>query len=347
MRAAFLSKEGFVIKEIPEPKLHDVGIVLKVEACGICGSDIRIWRKREELSEPVIRGHEITGTVVETKGEVPYQIGMRLALGADVNCLNCSYCRRGHYNLCVNKKILGNDLPGGFVQYMVLDKYLLEHGIINELPENVDFVEGTIAEPLSSIIAMQRRLNIGVGDVVVVFGAGPMGCLIANLSLMLGTRVILVDLIESRLKKARDILGDSVIYANSSENNVEALVKDVTNNIGADFAIVAAPSSQAQQLAVYVVRKRGTVVLFGGLPQTEPFTSLDANRIHYYEINVVGSFSYNPWDHKMALEFLSQKKIDARKYVKEFPLDMIEDVFEEISEGKNIEYLKAVINPWR
>ncbi len=347
MKAAFLTKEGFVLENIPDPALKGDGVILKVEACGVCGSDLRAWRYRKNISKRIIRGHEVAGIVVEKRGNVPYEIGTKLALGADINCLECPYCRRGEYNLCINKKILGNDVPGGFAQYMVLDKHVIEHGIINEMPESMDFSEGAFAEPLSSVVALNRRFRIGLGDVVVIFGSGPMGCLNANVSLISGAAVILADISQQRLEIAKDILGASVVYVNNAKEDLKEIVMELTGGQGADFAITAAPSSAAQKQSIHLLKRRGTTIFFGGLPHDASDTFLNANLIHYYEITVTGSFSYNPWDHKLALKLLSQKKIDARKYIKEFPLEKISDVFEELSEGKNKDYLKAIIKPWR
>ncbi len=347
MKAAFLTREGFKVREVPEPVLKGDGVILKVEACGVCGSDLRAWRDRENIPEEIIRGHEIAGTVVEAKGEIPYGVGTRLAVAADINCLKCFYCKKGEYNLCDNKKILGRDIPGGFAQYMLLDEYMIEHGIVNEMPEGMKFVEGAFAEPLSSVVALHRRFPMNSDRTVVVLGSGPMGCLHADLSKLSGAKVVLADISQERLEAAKEVLKNSVIYVNNSREDLIRIVKDVTKGIGADLVIVAAPSPSAQSQALHLSRKRGIIVFFGGLPPDRPEVSLNANLIHYNELIVTGSFSYNPSDHRHALELLAQKKIDASRYIKEFPLEDIESVVEELSEGKNIDYLKAVIRPWR
>jgi len=334
--------------EIPKPLPLEDQVLLKVEACGVCGSDTRTWRSGPPRGQgPLIMGHEVVGTVVAKGPAAPkeFQEGSRWALGADINCGSCYFCMRGLYNLCLRKKIIGRVVPGGFAEYMLLDTEMINHGIFHPVMEGFSASDATLAEPLSSVVHLQERICVGPEDFVVVFGAGPIGCLHVELAHIRGARTALVEVSEKRWKLARELLPvDHLI--NAKHQSPVALVKELTGGLGADVAIVACPSASAQAQAVELVRKRGKVVVFGGLPEGKPFATLNANLIHYGEISVIGAFSYSPRHHALALELITSGKIKARKYITEFSLEELPQVFETLSDPeRGTGILKAVVLP--
>lgn len=349
MKAAVLSSAcDLRIVETSDPNPTGTQILLRVEACGICGSDLRMWRDGPPGNKgAVILGHEIAGVIVFVGSELRtrWQEGMRLAVAADVNCGICYYCRRGMYNLCENKKIIGRDLPGGMAEFMVLDKNVLEYGIVHPVPEGVSASEAAMAEPFASVVHLQRRLNIRPGDIVIVFGAGPIGCLHVEMAKLLGAEVVLLEVDEERLEHVKNIV-PADHFSNPNKAETYKLVQEITRGVGADVAIVACPSASAQALAIELVKKSGVVVFFGGLPQHSPLTILNANIIHYREIKIEGAFSYCPWDHAIALRLIASKKILVNKYITEYPLAEVPNVFASLTDptrGKKI--IKAVIIP--
>jgi len=349
MRAAVLyGARDLRIVDIPTPTIGRYGLLLKIEACGVCGSDLRTWKEGLSLGqEPFIMGHEIVGRVVERGPEGPnaFDLGVRVVLGADINCGICYYCQRGLYNLCINKKIIGRDIPGGYAEYIWLDKHILENGIIslienNDLPSSI----ATIAEPLSSVLNVHERLSTGPEDVVVIIGGGPIGCLHAKVAQMRGAVTILADINEKRLSAAEKLIGSGIFVHSATENLLDR-VKHVTNSLGADIAIVACSSKSAQQQAVELVKKRGTVVFFGGLPRTDSITQVDANLIHYGEITITGAFSYAPWHLHLAINLLSSGRINVQELVREYPLDSAPELFQSLGTGEQAEILKPVLIP--
>lgn len=343
--AALFGARDLRVIEVPYPSPTETQILLKVEACGICGSDLRMWREGPLPGQTgVIPGHEVAGVIVfvgsKTSGK--WREGEKIALAADVNCAQCYYCQRGMYNLCENKKIIGRDIPGGLAEYMVLNEEILERGIIHGVPEGLSASEAAMAEPLASVIHLQRRLNIGPGTSVVVFGAGPIGCLHVELVKMRGAEVILVEIDKSRLEYVRNIVPADYFATNPSET--ADLIYNLTQGVGVDIAIVACPSASAQAQAVELARKGGTVVLFGGLPSSNPYTTLNANIIHYREIQILGAFSYCPWDHKDALRLLATRKINIQKYITEFDLQQASEVFALLADPEsNKRVIKGII----
>lgn len=347
MRAAVIRGPGVIdVKELPDPKVPRGGMLVRVQACGICGSDLRSYRFGLKVDLPwQIPGHEVAGEVIAVgEGVTQWKVGDRIALAADVTCGECPYCRRGFPNLCEKHRVLGVHLPGGMAEILSLDQEVLEHGIVHRIPDGVDFVAAAMAEPASSVMAAQEDVGITAGEAVVVIGAGPMGTLHAESAVARGARVFLLDLAADRLEVARTIVPEARMVHTAAEDPI-AVVREATGGLGADVAISAAPSAAAIHLAVNIVCKRGRVVVFGGLPKEHSAVTLDANRIHYDEITIRGAFSYRPKHHAQALDYIAKGLIKAERYIThKLPLDQVEEGFKLLAEGKA---LKVMITPNR
>jgi len=341
--AVFKDIENIVVEEILVPECPEEGVLVKVISCGICGSDVRNYSSglRDNIKNQII-GHEIGGIIEEVGGRVKnYKVRDRLAIAPDISCGECIYCRMNFPNLCANHKMIGAHFPGGFAQYIPLTKEILQKGIIHKMPENISYDEAALSEPLSSVVACQERVNVSLGDNVAIIGDGPIGCLHASLARARGaSKIIVVGLL--RLKELEKFDIDYVIDA-GRQDPVEEVLK-FTGGKGVDIAIVANPVASTQEQAVEMVRKRGQVVIFGGVSKQNPFTSLNSNIIHYNELSIIGSFSYHPEHHRKALEYISQKKIDSKKFINlSLPLEKIVEGILAAREGKA---LKVVIHPW-
>jgi L-iditol 2-dehydrogenase len=208
------------------------------------------------------------------------------------------------------------------------------------MPATLGFREGALAEPLSSVQACHADIGTALGDTVLVLGAGPIGCLHTAIARLRGARVILSEPNELRRRMAERFGPDLVI--DPTTEDVVAVVHEATERRGADSAICANPVAATHRQAVAAVRKGGTVVLFGGLPGSAPMTALDANRIHYDEIRVVGSFSYHPEYHRRALALLEGRQVDSDAIVTHtFPLERVDEAFRTMAAG---EALKVMID---
>ncbi|GIK64677.1 MAG: alcohol dehydrogenase [Chloroflexota bacterium] len=346
MKASVYRGPGQVrCEEVPKPTLPADGVMLKVTACGICGSDLRTYRHgmRGNLNFQIL-GHEISGVVDEVGAQVTdYQVGDRLAVAADIHCHQCYYCKKALYNLCENWQLIGTHQPGGMAEYMLLTHEILTHGIIHRIPDTLEDLPSALAEPSSSVIWAQQILQIEPGDLVVVFGDGPIGALHVQVARARGAKAVVVGLTGERLDMFRQReLGALRVFDNNT-HDVVAEVKALTGGRGADVAIVAAPAKSPQAQAVNLVRKRGKVALFGGLPKTDPLTELDSNRIHYDEISVIGTFSYHPDIHGVALDMLDRRLIQADKIITAtFPITETAAAFEAALQARE---LKVVIIP--
>ncbi len=346
MKAAFLTgPRTLEVREVPKPTCPEDGLVLKVGACGICGSDLRRWKEgTAEGVEENTPGHEIAGEVIAVGDRVTrFQVGDRLAVAPDIHCGHCWYCERGMGNLCDNLRFIGitPDIPGGFAEQVVLTRDILENGIVHKMPADMSFRLGALAEPLSSVIAAHDKAGTSLDDVVVVMGAGPIGCLHIMVAKARGARVIVSQPSATR-RAAAARFGPNALVDPFNQDLV-AFVKDFTAGLGASIAICANPIAATQAQAVELTRKSGRIVLFGGLPKANPLTTLDGNKIHYGEREVVGAFSYHPTQHEAAVNLLHRGVIPAEMLISHtMPLADIGAAFETAASGEG---LKVIVEP--
>jgi L-iditol 2-dehydrogenase len=344
VKAALLTgPEMFSVRDLPDPPVPGDGLVLDVKACGVCGSDLRRWKEGPpEGSGGAIPGHEAAG-VVSAVGPAcgKFRPGDRLAVAPDIHCGACWYCSRGLFNLCDSLRLLGitAGYPGGFAGKFALSGEVLSNGIVNPVPEGLSFEHAALSEPCASVIACHRKIGTRAGETVVVMGGGPIGCIHIAMAGSLGASVILSEPNASRRKMAERFRPRRIV--DPSAGDLRAVVFDATEGLGADSVICANPFAETQKQAVEIVRKGGRVVLFGGLPKRNPLTTLDGNRIHYGEVEVIGSFSYHPSHHREALGLLQQKQIPADLLITHrFPLEEIGAAFGAAAGG---EALKVMI----
>jgi L-iditol 2-dehydrogenase len=344
MKAAYLiGPETFQLRDVEEPQPPPDGLVLDVKACGVCGSDLRRW-KEGPGPEPVIAGHEIAGVVSAVGDNVrDYRAGEQLAVAPDIHCGKCYYCQRNLYNLCDQLHFLGitAGYPGGFTEKMILTREVLDLGVVHRMPAGMPFSWGALAEPCSSVLASHDRACTNLNDTVLILGAGPIGCLHIAVAQARGARVILSEPSPIRREMAGAFRPDLII--DPFQEDLVEQVKQFTNGLGADIAVCANPIAATQAQAVNAVRKRGKVILFGGLPKANPDTVLDGNRIHYQEIEVVGAFSYHPSFHELAIQVIHQGLVPAETVITQvLPLQEIERAFQAAACG---EALKVMIVP--
>jgi L-iditol 2-dehydrogenase len=343
MKAAILTGVStFELRDFPEPACPDDGLVLQIKACGVCGSDIRRW-KEGPGSTLVVAGHEIAGVVNEVGSAVQgYSIGDYLAVAPDIHCGNCHFCRKGMYNLCDNLRLIGitPGYPGGFSEKMVLTGEILTNGIVHKFPTGLSFEQAALAEPCSSVLASHDKAGTDLEHTVLVLGGGPIGCLHIVVAQLRGAKVILSEPNPVRRKIAERFNPFEII--DPSKDNFINYVHEKTDQIGADIVVCANPIASTQTQAIEMVRKGGRVILFGGLPKDGPMTSLDANRIHYGEITVVGSFSYHPIYHEIALNVISRGVIpDEELITHHYGITEVNQAFQTAASG---EALKVIIS---
>lgn len=341
--AVFKGISTIEVRDIDTPRCEAEGILVRVMVCGICGSDIRNFHGglRHGIKKQIM-GHEFAGIVEEVGSKVDrFRVGDRVAVAPDVSCGQCYYCRRGLVNLCMEHRLIGTHWPGGFAQYVHLPGVILEHGIVHRIPEGLSFEAASLSEPVSSVLISQARAGISLGSTVLIIGDGPVGCLHTEVARARGAhKIIMAGLTRMHLvvKFEPDLLIDA-----GKQDTVGEVLK-YTDGLGVDIAIIANPVASTQEQGVEAVKKRGTVVLFGGVSNNDRMTTLNSNLIHYNELTIQGAFSYTADIHEQALEVIRDGKIRAEKYFSRRV--SLEDLVEGIAEAERGEALKILVDPW-
>jgi len=344
MKAAVLEGiDSLVLRELPKPSVDSDSMLIRVRACTICGSDVKILHNgNPRVKYPAVIGHEIAGEIVEVGKNVSgFSAGDRVAVGADVPCGSCDYCKNGMGNCCDLNYAIGYQFPGGFAEYCLLNGTTVKYGPIAKMPAKMTYEEGALAEQLGCVLNGLELAQMKEGKSVLVLGAGPVGCLISNAASAMGaSRIIVSDPNQNRRESAKKFGAD--ILANPAD--LVQTAKAATNNKGCDIVMVAVPSLEAQESAIRCVAKRGFVNFFAGIPKTKSSQlSVDSNFLHYNEVFLFGSHGCVPRHHKAAVDMIASGKINTKDLITHsFPLDKIKEAFSFVA---SLEGLKVVINP--
>jgi L-iditol 2-dehydrogenase len=350
MRAGVLTDVGTIeVREVPDAEAGEDQLLLRVVACGICGTDVRTFSHGDPRAPvPWILGHEVVGVVEEVGSraadEVDVAQGDLVFVASILSCGRCEWCRAGKSNLCELHELLGYDPhPGAYAERFVVPRIALR-GVFR-VPEGLAPEVATIADPLSNTINGQEILGAGLGDTVVVIGAGPIGCMHAAIARSRGAAQVLVfDVSEDRAELARKVLGnDRVETAAATGDAMVDAVMEATGGRGAERIVVACSSHEAQQDALRMTAKEAKVVYFGGLPKHRPTIEFDSNVLHYREVQVAGAYGANLRQMDDALRMLADEQIPGDRLVThKVPLEEIGSAFQALVSG---EALKAVILP--
>lgn len=335
------------LEDVPIPKAPAGGLVVEVKACAICGSDVRNVRAGGSfhgMNLPVTLGHEIAGVIHEVgEGVEGLEPGQKVVLATIIPCGRCRYCLRGMQNQCDQKTALSYQYDGGFAEYVLVPPTHLAAGGVLPMPAGLTFPEASITEPFSCALNGQELSRVGLGDVVVVMGAGPIGIMHCLLAKARGaSKVILTEVVADRLELSRTFPEIDVRIDGSKEDPVERVMAE-TGGAGADVVIVAAPSGEAQVQATRMAAKRGRVNLFGGLPKGKSETTFDSNVIHYRELFVHGTSDSTVPQMMTILDLMASRQVDPSKLIsKVFPLPQYREAFELAGSGKA---LKVILEP--
>jgi L-iditol 2-dehydrogenase len=345
MKAAVLTgRQEIEIQTLPIPDVASGTILLKILACGVCGSDIRIFNNgHSRVAYPAITGHEIAAEVVETgPGVTSFQAGDRLSLGADVPCGECEWCQNGLGNCCEKNFAIGHQFPGGFAHYCLLSPMTVLYGPLRAIPAGLDVELAALGEPLACCINGLERVNFAPGRSAIILGAGPIGIMLAQAARAFGSPlVILSDLDPERLVLARMAGADA--YLNATGEELVSQVMSITRGRGADVVFTACPSPAAQEDALRIVATRGAVNLFGGLPASARPIQLLSNLIHYKEITLTGSHGSTPRQHALAVDLIASGRINLSGLITHrFPLSAIRQAFQTVQSRTG---LKVMVNP--
>ena len=293
------------VRDIPRPEVGPNEALVRVGACGICGTDVHVIEGEFPPTKyPIVIGHEFGGEVVEVgRDVVGFKPGDRVGVDPTLNCGECYFCQRGMGNLCENWNGIGvARTNGGFAEYVVVPARVLY-----PIPPTMTWAEAALIEPVSCVVRGFHRLSPQVGESYLVYGAGPMGLLNAQVARFNGaSTVAIVDINPSRLERARSVFGFDLLGATLDE------VRHVAPR-GFDNVIEATGVTKVAEMAINAVKRRGKLLLFGVCPPGEK-ASYDVFRIYNEEITVLGTmavlYSYGP-----AIDVIAAGAVDASKMV--------------------------------
>jgi L-iditol 2-dehydrogenase len=335
------------LEDVPEPQCGPEEVKIRVRNCSTCGTDVKIrGNGHVNITRVTTMGHEIAGEVVEVGAEAlgGFEVGDRVQVIAAVPCGDCHECRKGWMEVCQNQTSVGYQYDGGFAEYMIVPKEVLKVDGLNRIPDEVGFDEASAVEPFACAINAQEQLGIEEGDFVVVFGAGPIGCMhirIARGVHKAGT-IVLVDINAERLAmSAEAVHPDATIDASSTD--VVAEVMRMTEGRGADVIITATPANVSQEQAISMAARNGRISFFGGLPKTNPTITCDSNLVHYRQLHIHGANGSAPKHHKDALAYIASGQIPVKDLItRRVPLVDALSAFDIVARG---EAIKVTVEP--
>jgi L-iditol 2-dehydrogenase len=343
----FYAPNDLRLEEVPEPSCGPDEIKLRVRNCSTCGTDVKILHNgHQNLSPPRTIGHEIAGEVVEVGADVTgdWKPGDRAQVIAAVPCGECYECVKGWMAVCQNQTSVGYQYDGGFAEYMIVPRQVLKVDGLNRIPDNVGYDEASAAEPFACAINAQELLGIEEGDTVVVFGAGPIGCMHIRIArgVHKAGKIYLVDVNSDRLKmSAEAVQPDETI--NAAEVDVVERVMELTGGRGADVVITATAANVTQEQAISMAARNGRISFFGGLPKNDPFIKCDSNLVHYRQLHIHGANGSAPSHNKRALEYISTGQVPVKDLITaHIPLENVLDAFGIVERG---EAIKVTVEP--
>ena len=304
------------VEERPEPAPAADNLIVRVRACAICGTDLKLATiGNPRCHPPRIIGHEMVGHIVYSGTEVQgFMVGERITLATTVACGNCPYCASGLGNMCPNAKPISYDFDGAFAPLLAVPPMALAGGNVIKVPDGIPEDAATLSEPLSCAINAQELAGVKAGDRVLIVGGGPLGALHAEVAKALGAAdVMVVQRSEPRLSLLRKLRDVRVI--DGAAEDLAAIVKERTEGLGADVVIVCAPSREAQEQAIGQARKGGAISLFASLPKGASDITLDSRIIHYGELRVVGASDSRPEHVTRAVQMMAAGKIDWQRLI--------------------------------
>lgn len=311
--AVYLGPNDLRVEERDLPTIGSDEALLRVIACGICGTDHRIvsgGHRYFPAGVGRVPGHEIVGEIVDAGPAVASGLPEGVVfIAPNMGCGHCRECLSGNNNLCVDFQAVGITLDGGFADYVRIPAAAIAQGNVVPLPSNIDPTAATLIEPLACVLRGQDPLDIGSGDRVLIVGAGPIGILHIMLARLKGAgRIIIADHWPARLAMAERMGADVAVHA--GEEDLAGTVGRETSGRGADVVIVAAPSPEAMAAAIDLAALRGRIAWFAGLPKDRAILAIDANRVHYRELRVTGTTACSTLDCRRAAEIVGSGRLD-------------------------------------
>lgn len=347
MKAAVYRGRGKVVVEtVPVPEILPGEALVRIAACGVCHTDLK--KVEYGLQEPPrIYGHEMAGTIVALgRGVRGWKVGDRVAVFHHIPCGNCYYCERSDYAQCAVYKKTGSTAGftpagGGFAEYLRAMPWIVKNGMV-KIPKGVPFEHASFLEPVNTCLKAVDRLKLRKGDLVPVFGQGPIGLLFTQLIKARGGKPIGLDLIASR-RRLSSKLG-AAWSADPRQQAFETRLRKETDGRGADAAVLAVPSEAALKQALALLRPGGSVLLFAHTRKGEE-VRVDAGAVCVDEKTVLGSYSSSIDISDEVAKLVFSRRVDVGPLISHrFPLERVTEAFE-LAAHPTESSLKILVTP--
>ena len=325
------------IADRPVPETRDDEVLLKVAACGICGSELETFRNRSSRrTPPLIMGHEFCGTIEKVgPGVNGFEAGQSVVSNALVPCNQCVRCERGDARLCAGRQIFGMHRGGAFAEFVNVPASCL-----TAWPAGVPAEWACLAEPMANglhIVNLTVHFDI---QTILIIGAGPIGLMtLQAFRAKRSARILVADISDGRLQVAARLGADRTIC--STKTDLLDVVGDMTGGEGADLVVDAAGNSITNRFAVDALRPGGAAVLIGLLENNSSIQSYD---IILQEKKIIGAYAAGMVELVEALELMKTRRVDLGSWIHAFPLDEGVGAFELMLEGGG-GHLKGVLYP--
>ena len=308
--AMYYNNQDVRVEEMPVPEIGPGELLLRVEASGICGSDVMEWYRVQRA--PLVLGHEVAGAVVQVgEGVDRFTEGDRLVVTHHVPCNACHYCLSGHHTVCETLRVT-NFEPGGFSEFLRLPAINVDRGVF-PVPDGLAYEEASVAEPLACVYRGQRRANLQPGQSVLVLGSGLAGLLHINLARALGAgKIVATDLVDYRLQAAKRLGAD---FAFSATDDIPARFREVNDGRLADLVIVSTGARPALSQALESVDRGGTVLFFA---PTEPGVTvpISINDVFFRnDATLTTTYAAGPGDLATALEMIASGRVQVGEMI--------------------------------
>ncbi len=288
----YYGRDDVRVEQIPIPTIHSEEVLVKVEVCGVCGTDLKKIH-HGSLPGPRVFGHETSGTIVQVGQDVQgWSVGDRVAIMHHVPCCqsSCRYCRHRDYAQCPTYKLTGvtagfEPAGGGYAEYVRVLPHCTRHGMVR-IPDGISFEAATLVEPVNTVVKGLRRSKVEPSDAVVIFGQGPIGLLITKTAASMGALVVTVDPLPYRRKSSLRF-GASLAV---TPDEVSAGLTELGVADGADVAVIAVPHAAVLKSGMRSVRPGGSILLFAQT-QLNDNVQLDVGEVCVNEKTVIGSYS--------------------------------------------------------
>jgi len=336
--AMYYNNKDVRLEEMPVPKISPDELLVRVVACGLCGSDVLEWYRIKKA--PIVLGHEMAGEIVEVGANVTrFKTGDRVFVSHHVPCNTCHYCVAGHHTACETLHTT-NFYPGGFAEYLRVPPLQVDRGTF-VLPKEVSYDEGTFVEPLGCVLRGQKVAKLKAGQTLLVLGSGISGILHIKLAAARGAgRIIATDVSPYRMNMAKQSAADFVF--DGREFTPDKL-REVNNGRLADLVILCTGALSAAYQALKSV-DRGGKVMFFAVPDPEDSLEIPINQFWRDEVTLLTSYAVNIDDISETIELLRAKRVDITDMITHrFPLAEASEGFRLMAEASDS--MKILIEP--